>query len=157
VICHEKLRIVNMVRSARGTVAVPGTHVAQKSGLNSAISDSGWGRLLTMVAYKAEDAGRTVIAVAAAHTSQRCAACGHIARETGSPKQSSDVDAAVTATTPTSTPPPTSYGPGWPSTPGAKSETLAVPNDQVISARALISLSLEAPRYFSFSASHSAL
>jgi putative transposase len=33
-ICHEKLRVASMVRSARGTVDAPGTNVAQKSGLN---------------------------------------------------------------------------------------------------------------------------
>jgi putative transposase len=34
--------------------------------------------LLGMIAYKAEEAGRTVIAVDPRHTSQRCHACGHI-------------------------------------------------------------------------------
>jgi putative transposase len=79
VISHEDLRIVNMVRSARGTLEAPGTNVAQKAGLTRAITDSGWGQLLSMIAYKAEDAGRLVIAVNPRHTSPRCAPCGHIA------------------------------------------------------------------------------
>lgn len=76
-ICHENLSIGSMVRSARGTIESPGTNVAAKSGLNDAISDSGWGTLLTMIAYKAEDAGRTVVVVNPRHTSQRCHLCGH--------------------------------------------------------------------------------
>lgn len=31
---------------------------AQKGGLNKSILDAGWGTLLRMIAYKAEDAGR---------------------------------------------------------------------------------------------------
>ncbi len=80
-ICHEALRITDMSRSARGTIEHPGRNVAAKSGLNDAIADSGWGQLLGMVAYKAEDAGRQVVAVDPRHTSQRCAACGHVAKE----------------------------------------------------------------------------
>ena len=78
-IVHEDLRIVNMVRSASGTIETPGTNVAAKAGLNRSIQDAGWAQLLRMIAYKAEEAGREVIAVDAAYTSQRCAECGHIA------------------------------------------------------------------------------
>jgi putative transposase len=78
-IVHEDLRITNMVRSASGTVDVPGTNVAQKSGLNRSIHDAGWGQLLSFVAYKAEEAGREVIAVDPRNTSRTCAACGHVA------------------------------------------------------------------------------
>jgi putative transposase len=77
----EDLRIANMVRSAAGTLDAPGTNVAQKSGLNRSIHDAGWAQLLRFLAYKAEEAGREVIAVQAAHTSQRCAACGHVAKD----------------------------------------------------------------------------
>ena len=49
-----------------------------KSGLNRSIHDAGWGQVLSMIAYKAEDAGRQVIAVDPRNTSRRCAACGHI-------------------------------------------------------------------------------
>ncbi|MGH9072305.1 MAG: IS200/IS605 family accessory protein TnpB-related protein, partial [Acidimicrobiales bacterium] len=45
--------------------------MAQKSGLNAAIHDSGWGTLQAMITYKAVDAGRTVVVVDPRHTSQR--------------------------------------------------------------------------------------
>ena len=81
VIVHERLQITNMCRSAAGTLAAPGTNVAAKRGLNRSIHDAGWGQLLRMLAYKAEEAGRTVIAVDTRGSSQRCACCGH--REPG--------------------------------------------------------------------------
>src|SRR6516225_1460888 len=46
VICAEDLKITNMTRSARGTVAAPGRSVAAKAGLNRAIHRSGWGLLV---------------------------------------------------------------------------------------------------------------
>ncbi len=49
-----------------------------KSRLNRSIYDAGWGILLSMLLYKAESAGRVVVAVDAHYTSQRCAICGHI-------------------------------------------------------------------------------
>jgi Putative transposase DNA-binding domain/Helix-turn-helix domain len=55
--------------------------VACKSGLNDAIMDAGWARLISMLNYKAADAGRKIIAVNPRHTSQRCSACWHVARE----------------------------------------------------------------------------
>jgi putative transposase len=80
-IAHEELAIANMVRSARGTIAEPGTNVAAKAGLNRSIHDAGWATLLRFMTYKAESAGRDVIAVRAAYTSQTCSACGHVAKE----------------------------------------------------------------------------
>jgi putative transposase len=76
-ICVEDLRIKQMTASARGTVASPGRNVAQKSGLNRSVLDSGWGQLLVLVGEKAEEAARQLIAVDARHTSQRCASCSH--------------------------------------------------------------------------------
>jgi len=81
VIVHEDLRIVNMTRSASGTIESPGRNVAQKSGLNRSILDAGWGVFLRVLAYKAESAGREMIAVNPANTSRTCARCGHIAKE----------------------------------------------------------------------------
>jgi len=81
VIVHERLRITNLCRrppprpDGDGHFAANGA--AQKAGLNKSILDAGWGLLLRLVTYKAEDAGRTVIAVAPRQTSQRCHACGH--------------------------------------------------------------------------------
>jgi transposase len=78
VIRVEDLTIRNMVRSARGTAGQPGRNVAAKAGLNRGISRSGWGLLVRRLEDKAP--GR-VQKVPPAFTSQRCSACGHIARE----------------------------------------------------------------------------
>jgi putative transposase len=74
----EALDVRAMIRSARGTAEQPGVRVAQKRGLNRAISQSGWGQLVTRLQHKAF--GR-VEQIPAAYTSQRCSACGHIAPE----------------------------------------------------------------------------
>jgi putative transposase len=74
----EELNVRAMTRSARGTVEHPGVGVAQKRGLNRAISRQGWGQLVARLNHKA--AGR-LQRVPAAYTSQRCSACGHVAPE----------------------------------------------------------------------------
>ncbi|GII14272.1 RNA-guided endonuclease InsQ/TnpB family protein [Planomonospora parontospora] len=80
-IVHEDLRIANMTRSASGTIEAPGRNVAAKAGLNRSILDAGWGVFLQVLAYKAESAGRELIAVNPADTSRACARCGHCAKE----------------------------------------------------------------------------
>ena len=72
----EALDVRSMTRSARGTVERPGERVAQKRGLNRAISRSGWGLLAARLQHKAY--GR-VEQIPAAFTSQRCSACGYVA------------------------------------------------------------------------------
>ncbi|MFF2193248.1 RNA-guided endonuclease InsQ/TnpB family protein [Streptomyces sp. NPDC058157] len=72
----EALTITNMVKSARGTIEVPGTNVAQKAGLNRSISGEAWGRTITMLAYKTVQHGGTLVKVPAPGTSLRCSACG---------------------------------------------------------------------------------
>jgi putative transposase len=74
----EDLNVRAMTRSARGTRECPGTHVAQKRGLNREISRQGWGLLVARLKHKAS--GRLEL-VPAAYTSQRCSHCGHIAPE----------------------------------------------------------------------------
>lgn len=74
----EDLDVRAMTRSARGTLDQPGVRVAQKRGLNRAITRQGWGRLVARLDHKA--AGR-LERVPAAYTSQRCSACGHVAPE----------------------------------------------------------------------------
>jgi len=78
VIRVEDLNVRGMMRSARGTVEAPGGNVAAKAGLNRGISRSGWGLLVRRLEDKAP--GR-VERVNPAYTSQRCSACGHVARE----------------------------------------------------------------------------
>lgn len=72
----EALDVRAMTRSARGTTLQPGVGVSAKRGLNRGISQSGWGLLAARLQHKAS--GR-VEQVPAAYTSQRCAACGHVA------------------------------------------------------------------------------
>jgi putative transposase len=77
-ICVEDLDVRAMTRSASGTVKRPGRGVRQKAGLNRGILAAGWGRLADRLEHKAP--GR-VHKIAAAYTSQRCSACGHLAAE----------------------------------------------------------------------------
>jgi len=65
VIYHEDLRVANMVRN----------HSLAKS-----ISDAGWSAFLAILAFKAASAGKRVVAVNPAFTSQRCSGpgCGAI-------------------------------------------------------------------------------
>ncbi|MEF9902396.1 RNA-guided endonuclease InsQ/TnpB family protein [Streptomyces sp. P9-A2] len=74
----EALTLPNMVKSARGTIEEPGKNVAQKSGLNRAISGEAWGRTVTLLTYKTARHGGTLHKVPAPNTSRRCSACGSI-------------------------------------------------------------------------------
>ena len=78
VIRVEDLWVPGMTRSAKGTVAQPGRHVAAKAGLNREILASGWGILIKRLEHKAP--GR-VQKINPAYTSQRCSVCGHRAGE----------------------------------------------------------------------------
>jgi IS605 OrfB family transposase len=71
----EDLKVRNMVRSAKGTIAEPGRNVRQKAGLNRSILNAGWTLFATRLEQKA--AGR-VEKVNPAFTSQRCSSCGHV-------------------------------------------------------------------------------
>lgn len=78
-IAHEDLRIRNMTGSASGTAENPGSKVSAKAGLNRSILDASWRMFLTVLAHKAESAGRVLIAVNPAGTSRTCAVCGNCA------------------------------------------------------------------------------
>ncbi len=73
----EDLKILNMTSSAKGTIEDPGKNVKAKSGLNSSILATGWGRLDQMLEYKC----REVIKVNPAYTSQQCNVCGYRDKE----------------------------------------------------------------------------
>ena len=77
----EDLKVVNMMHSARGTVAEPGRNVRAKSGLNRAIHDQGWSELRRQLEYKSSWRGGVVIAINPRYTSQRCSHCGHTAAD----------------------------------------------------------------------------
>ncbi|MEZ0364800.1 RNA-guided endonuclease InsQ/TnpB family protein [Mycobacterium sp. pUA109] len=83
----EDLQITNMVRRAKpvpdpdnaGQFLANGARA--KSGLSRSISDAGWGRFISILRAKAEDAGRTLIEVDPRHTSDGCEQCGYAAPE----------------------------------------------------------------------------
>ncbi|HCT76066.1 MAG TPA: transposase [Micromonosporaceae bacterium] len=83
-IAHEQLNIAGMTRSPkpRADPGQPGSFLANgstaKAGLNKSILDAGWGQFLTILAAKAECAGRLVIAVNPRYSSQTCFECAHI-------------------------------------------------------------------------------
>lgn len=81
ILVFEDLQICNMTRSAKGTIEKPGTNVAAKSGLNRAILDAGWRRLIRLATYKAVEAGRIVGFVNPQNTSRQCSRCKHVAKE----------------------------------------------------------------------------
>ena len=82
----EDLKIANMLRRAKPVAepANPGHYLPNgaraKPGLNRSISDAGWGQFVSILRAKAEEAGRAWIEVDPRHTSDRCEACGHVAR-----------------------------------------------------------------------------
>ena len=78
----EDLRIQNMTkrskvkRDAQGRVLA--NHAAAKAGLNRAIVSSAWGAVVSLTRYKVLRAGKLVILVPPAYSSQTCPGCGHI-------------------------------------------------------------------------------
>jgi len=80
-IVHEDLPITNLVGRPAPRPNEEGAFdpngAAAKAGLNRSIHDAGWGQLLRFLTYKAEDAGREVIAVDPRNTSRTCSSCGH--------------------------------------------------------------------------------
>ncbi|EPE5170122.1 RNA-guided endonuclease InsQ/TnpB family protein [Yersinia enterocolitica] len=77
----EDLKVKNMSRSAAGTINQPGRNVRAKSGLNRSILDQGWYEMRRQLEYKQLWRGGQVLAVSPVYTSQRCACCGHTAKE----------------------------------------------------------------------------
>jgi putative transposase len=78
VLCVEDLKVINMVRSAKGTREAPGTNVAAKRGLNRSICDAGWAQFRSSLCAKAAEAGRTVVSVNPRRTRQTCSECDHV-------------------------------------------------------------------------------
>jgi putative transposase len=86
-IAHERLNTAGMTKApaSKGDPEQPGSFLpngaAAKAGLNRSILDVGWAQFLTILANKAESAGRLVVAVDARNTSRTCPSCGHVAKE----------------------------------------------------------------------------
>ena len=78
-VAMESLQIKNMSRSSRGTVETPGANVKQKSGLNREILDTAPASLISMIRYKAEEAGNEFVETPTKKLkpSQRCPKCLH--------------------------------------------------------------------------------
>ena len=77
----EDLKVANMTRSAKGAQDNPGSRVKQKSGLNRAILNQGWGIFINQLTYKQKWRGGDVIAVPPHHTSQTCPCCQHVSKD----------------------------------------------------------------------------
>ena len=73
----EELAVANLTKSARGTEEAPGTNVRQKAGLNKSILDTVRGLFLSMLRYKAEEAGAELVEVPtrSLKLTRRCARC----------------------------------------------------------------------------------
>jgi putative transposase len=87
IIVVEALKVKNMTRSAKGTLAEPGTNVAAKSGLNRSILDAGLAQFIKILTDKAESAGRLVVPVNPKRTSQKCSQCGKTVKKPLSQRQ----------------------------------------------------------------------
>jgi putative transposase len=61
VIVHEELNVKGL---AKGMLA-------------KSVHDVSWGKLIEMLTYKAENAGRQIVSVSPNYTSQDCSVCGH--------------------------------------------------------------------------------
>jgi len=66
VIVFEKLKVSNMV---------------QNGYLAKSIADAAWSKLVELVAYKAENAGRKLVQVNPRNTSQMCSGCGELVKK----------------------------------------------------------------------------
>ena len=81
IVCIEDLQIRNMSKSSKGNAETHGKQVRQKSGLNRAILDQGWGEFRRQLDYKLAWRGGHLIAVPPHNTSRTCPACGHVSKE----------------------------------------------------------------------------
>ncbi len=77
----EDLKVSNMSKSAKGTAERHGQNVRAKSGLNRSILGQCWYEMRRQLEYKQLWRGGQVLAIPPAYTSQRCACCGHTAKE----------------------------------------------------------------------------
>lgn len=77
----ELLQIRNMMRSAKGTSEAPGNRVAQKRGLARRLAATAPGLQTTELIEACERRATRYRLTTAAYSSQRCAACGHTAKE----------------------------------------------------------------------------
>ena len=77
----EAPNLRNMLRSARGSSEAPGTRVSQKQGLNRGLARIAPGKQTDALRAACERTGARFVKVPAKNTSIRCAACGHVDRD----------------------------------------------------------------------------
>ena len=80
-VCIEDLQVRNMSRSSKGNSEEHGKMVKQKSGLNRAILDQGWGEFRRQLEYKMTWQGGILLAVPPHNTSRTCPCCGHVSKD----------------------------------------------------------------------------
>jgi putative transposase len=80
-VCIEDLQVLNMSKSATGTVEKPGKNVRAKAGLNKSILDQGWFEFRRQLEYKTAWSGGRLVAVPPHHTSRTCPCCGQVSKE----------------------------------------------------------------------------
>ena len=75
----EDIKSVNLSRRNKSKQDENGNYLpngqSAKSGLNKSINDAGWGQFLSILAYKAAKAGKSVVKVKPHNTSQVCSCC----------------------------------------------------------------------------------
>lgn len=99
-IVTEKLSVENMTASAKGTVEKPGKRVKQKAGLNRAILDATPGSFLSMLTYKAVEAGAELVELDTRkhRPSQTCPCCGVVRKKSLSEREHVCPDCGFRAT-----------------------------------------------------------
>ena len=80
-VCIEDLQVRNMSRSSKGNREEHGKMVKQKSGLNRAILDQGWGEFRRQLGYKMTWRGGILLTVPAHNTSRTCPCCSHVSKD----------------------------------------------------------------------------
>ena len=70
-----------MSSSSKGTSEQPGKKVKQKTGLNRAILDQGWGEFRRQLVYKVAWNGGMLLALPPHNTSRTCPCCGHVSKD----------------------------------------------------------------------------
>ena len=80
-VCIEDLQVRNMSKSSKGNSEEHGKMVKQKSGLNRAILDQGWGEFRRQLGYKMTWQGGILLAVPPHNTSRTCPCCSHVSKD----------------------------------------------------------------------------
>ena len=80
-VAMEDLKLLNMTKSAKGTIEEPGHKVAQKAGLNRVLLDLAHGQFREILKRKVLARGGTFVLIDPRNTSRRCNPCGHVSAE----------------------------------------------------------------------------